>query len=103
MEHMITLTFNLEDDRIQDQMEKAAVAEVIKRFDQAVIKAATRQRGYYYNAGKSFEETVIDYLQANIDKFIQEHSGVIIEAAGKQLAEKLSRTKRARELLEQGG
>ena len=101
MEHLISFTYNVDDDRIQSQLEQAAVTELIKRFDQAVIKAATRQRGYYFNSSKSFEDTVIDYLQNGIDKFVQEHSDEIIEAAGKQLAEKLSRTKRAKELLEQ--
>ena len=99
MEHVIQLSFSLDDDRIQQQMEAAAVKDVIKRFDEAVLRAARMQRGRWSNY-ESFDEAAIDFLQKSIDQFVEDHRDVIIDAAGKALADRLCRTKRAREILE---
>jgi len=92
----------VDDDKISQQLQDMAVRDVVKRFDEAVLRAARKQSGWSrgYN---TFEDAVIDFLQHSIDDFVKDHADEIINAAGKCLAEKLCRTKRGRELLEQKG
>lgn len=99
MEHMIQLSFALDDDHIQQQMETAAVKDLIKRFDEAVLRAARKQRGWG-RGYDTFEDAVIDYMQRSIEDFVKDHADEIISAAGKALADRLCRTKKAREILE---
>ena len=99
MEHVIQLSFSVDDERIQKEMEAAAVRDVIKRFDEAVLRAARKQRGWG-RGYDSFEDAAIDFFQRSIDDFVKDHADAIIEAAGKSLADRLVRTKKARALLE---
>lgn len=102
MEHLIQFTYSVDDDRISQQLQDMAVRDVIKRFDEAVLRAARKQRGWS-RGYDTFDDAAIDFLQHSIDDFVREHADAIINAAGKCLAEKLCRTKRGKELLEQKG
>lgn len=100
MEHLITFSFNIDDEHIQQELEKAAVKEVTRRFDEGVLRAARRENGWI-RGYKTVEEGMMDYMEKSVDEFVKANGDKIVEIAGKMLADKLARTKRGRELLEQ--
>ena len=101
MEHIVQFTFSVDDAAIQQKLEAQAVAEVTKRFDQAVIKEACRARYGYCSRQQSFEDSVTWFLQSAIDQFVKDNADKIVNAAAVMLSERLARTKRAKEMLEE--
>lgn len=101
MEHLVQFSFSVDDDAIQQKLEEQAVSQLLKRFDETVVKQACRERYGYSSRQQNFEEAVTWFLQRRIDDFVKENTDKIVNAAAIMLSERLARTKRAKEALEQ--
>lgn len=94
MEHIVQFAIGIDDDaivkRVEERAEKMIIDELRKK-----VEGAFFAKSYYGNPtnepGAWSERLFMDFLA--------EHKAEILECAGKYLAEKLSKTKAGRELL----
>lgn len=95
MEHIIQFGVGIDDDAIKKRIEENAEKAIINEL-QTAIKNAIFDKNYYGKPADSISGWAGSYLDAFLDK----HKTEIIECAGKYLAEKLARTKAAKEIIE---
>lgn len=80
---------------IKQDYEEKVINEIVK-----YITTAIEKQGYGYGYGAKFDNGMLNLIQNQIGKFLDEHKDEIIQKAGNILAEKLRRTKRVKELVE---
>lgn len=87
------------------QVDEAKMEEVIQRdYEERVLKmiseylrTALSRKSRYYGDDK---DGMLVVVQEQIDIFIDNHKDDILEIAGRHLADKLARTKAAKQLIE---
>lgn len=90
------------------QVDEVKMEEVIKRdYEQKVfgviaehISTALASNSSYYGTYNREKSGMTNLINARIDKIIDENKAEILEIAGRHLADKLARTKAAKELIE---
>lgn len=80
---------------IKQDYEEKVINEIVK-----YITTAIEKQGYGYGYGAKFDNGMLNLIQNQIGKFLDEHKDEIIQKAGNILAEKLRRTKRVKEMME---
>ena len=108
MEHILQVAFQFDDEAVKKRLEDQCFEEVVDRLTKEYKKVAARD--YRFNGydrftpedkkiENQFEQAVrADVLEA-IESFCDKHKDEIIEAAAVKLADKLSRIKKAKEIL----
>ena len=95
MEHIIQFGIGIDDDAIKKRVEENAEKVIINEL-QMQIKKTIFDKDYF---GRP-TETLSTWAESHINGFLEKHKTEIIECAGKYLAERLARTKAAKEVLE---
>lgn len=94
MEHIIQFAIGIDDEaivkRIHDNAEKQITEEIRQKVEKVIFACD------YFGRPTSSLSNKSEMMFA---KFIEEHKTEIIECAGKYLAEKLAKTKAAREII----
>lgn len=97
MEHIIQFGIGIDDQRIVKSIEANAERIITADIKQKVYDNMFESRCY---GGHGDPNNGFSYwMKGRIEDFMREHKDLIIEMAGKFLAEKLSRTRAAKELL----
>lgn len=95
-EHLIPITISVDDETIEnkatDYASKLIAKEVLKATHKCDWTGEPRQNDY---------EPILKIVENKVETIINENKDLIIQGAIKALAEKLSRTKKCKELLEQ--
>jgi len=98
---IINIPLQLDEAIIEKQISKdyeKKVTDVIATRIEEIL--AENYRGYWAESQKSRAKNGLSLLvRASIDEFLNSNRDVIIEAASKELAEKLWRTKKAKEIV----
>lgn len=94
MEHILQFAVNIDDDAIvkyiYEKAEKTITDELKKKVENAM---------FYKNFYGEPTKTLSDWSASFLESFLENHKAEIIELAGKHLAEKLAKTKAAKEIL----
>ena len=102
---IINIPLQIDDATIQEQISKdyeKKVTDVIATRIEEIL--AENYRGYWSEPQKSRAKNGLALLvRANIGEFLNSNRDVIVEAASKELAEKLWRTKKAKEIVARMG
>lgn len=98
MEHIVQFGISIDDDRITKAIEEKAEKDIINHLRQRIDNALFESR--YYGGGGDPNEGLRTWAKEQFDMWLDENKDALIECAGKYLAEKLSRTKAAREMLQ---
>jgi len=86
------------EGKVSEDIQNRVVAELTKRIDDAI---ARRSSGYYYgDSGKQVIDGIIAMAKDEVSKVINQYEQQIIEIAGNELAARLARTKKGKEILE---
>ena len=101
MEHIVQFAINFDDQRITQAVEKNAEKAIIDDLKEKVNDKLFKSN--YYGGHGDPRNGFSGWMTARVEDFLEAHKREIIETAGHYLAEKLSRTKAARELLNVGG
>lgn len=101
MEHIVQFAINFDDQRITRMVEENAQRAIIADLEQKVNDRIFNA-GYYGGHGDP-KNGFSSWMDGRVEGFLSEHKDVIIETAGRFLAEKLSRTKAVKELLKMDG
>lgn len=80
---------------IKKDYEEKVINEIVK-----YITTTVEKQGFGYGYGAKFDNGMMNLIQYQIGKFLDEHKDEIIQKAGNILAEKLRRTKRVKEMME---
>lgn len=95
MEHILQFAVNIDDEtivkRIEENAEKTITAELKKKIEKAMFT-----NNFYGEPTNTLSEWTAAYLKV----FLDDHKAEIIECAGRYLAEKLSKTKAVKEMVE---
>lgn len=99
MEHIMQFAVSIDDNAIAKRVEETARVEIVGNLQQLVAsKLFTKEIKY---GGTSFtggyanpyQNKLTDFATDLVRDFLESHKDEIIQAAGKELAEKLARTK----------
>lgn len=97
MEHIVQIAFDFDDERVRQTIENTVKKEVIDGIQADITKTLLRNFGSW-NSNK--EGTLVDLVRERMDNFLKENKDVILEAAAKNLSERLAKSKKGKELLE---
>lgn len=97
MEHIVQFAISIDDDHIKKSIEESAEKQIIDNLKND-IKDAIFCKNYYGNRTPELK----DWVQVLIEKEIMKYKEEIIQSAVKELINSMSRTKRAKEVLNEG-
>ena len=101
MEHIVQIAFDFDDERVRQTIENTVKKEVIDGIQTDITNALIRNFGSWNRAwNRSKENALVDLMRERTDDFLKENKDVILEAAAKNLSERLARSKKGKELLE---
>lgn len=101
MEHIVQIAFDFDDERVRQTIENTVKKEVINGIQMDITKALLHNFGSWNGAwDRSKENALVDLMRERTDEFLKENKDVILEAAAKNLSERLARSKKGKELLE---
>lgn len=96
MEHIVQFAIGIDDEGIKKAVTENAEKTIIKELSEEV-KRILFKKDFSYKNGLSLGPT--QYMDEKIGAILDENREAIIEAAAEKLADKLSRTKKAKEML----
>lgn len=100
MQHIFNIAIDFEDERIQQMIYEKAEEEVIKKVVLDVENAIYEHSSWNKNDSTEYNRRgVTDLVKNYTDKFFTDNKDAIIAETAKTLADRLSRTKAAKELV----
>ena len=101
MEHIVQIAFDFDDERVRQTIENTVKKEVIDGIQTDITKALFHNFGSWNGSwNRSKESALVDLMRERADNFLKENKDVILEAAAKNLSERLAKSKKGKELLE---
>lgn len=99
MEHIIQFGINFDDKKITETVTAKAEQVILDDLKQKVSDTLFESR--YYGGHGDPKNGVSWWMRERVEDFLTANKDEIIKVAGRLIAEKLSRTKAARELLKE--
>lgn len=96
MEHIIQFGIGIDDEAIRQKVEAAAEQHILREIELDVRRAIYKQNPYRRD---DFTNAYTSYFDEKITGFLEAHKEEIIESASKQLADRLVRSKKVKEML----
>ena len=97
---IINVPLNIPDELWANALAKDYEDKIVKSLTEEVRKCiADHDHLSYYSRDKSAQRGMADWVGYKIDNVIKEYKSEFIEAAADKLAERLARTKAAKELI----
>lgn len=96
---IINVPLNIPDELWANALAKDYEDKVVKSLTEEVRKCIADHDHLSYYSNKSAQRGMADWVSDKIDNVIKEYKAEIIEAAADKLAERLARTKAAKELV----
>ena len=96
MDHIVQFAINFDDQRITEIVEQNAAKEIIAGIEQKVCDRMYNAN--FYGGKRSPQNGFSNWMDGKVEKFMEEHKQEIIEMAGRFLADRLARTKAAKEM-----
>ena len=98
MEHIVQFAISIDDDTIVKRVTENAEKNITNDLKQQVANRMF-ERSYYQKNADPERDPLSNFSKNIIDNFFNENKEIIIEKAAELLADKLSRTKKAKEIL----
>lgn len=100
MEHILNIAFDFDDNRVRSIIEKQACEQVICKLSMDIENALSAEAtGRYYNRGQ-VGDGIAAIAKSRVDRIIDDNKDIIIQEAASQLADRLMRTKAAKNAVE---
>ena len=96
MEHIVQFAVNIDDEQIKKTVERNVVTQVVAEIRKDCMKELT---GKINQSTYQYSQRIKEIVDSNIKEFLDNNKEIIIKEAVNQLAERLSRTKAAKEAL----
>ena len=98
MEHILQFGISIDDERIKNSIEQAALKQLTDKLVEDVSKVVFEWDAW----GRKPTNRATDWTKRRFDEFLEAHKDEILKEASRMLADKLARTKAAKALLEGG-
>lgn len=95
---IINIPLTIDDELWASALARDYEAKVIEKLTDEVRKVIMNHDSRYYMREKSFTEGLNEWVSYKIDDILKEYKDEIIDAAADKLAERLVRTKKAKEI-----
>lgn len=99
MEHIVQFAIGIDDDAIVKKVSENAEREIINDLKQKVANRIF-QHNYYTKNADPDRDPLTDFAKKIITSVIEDNKDVIIEKAAEHLADKLARSKKGKEILD---
>ena len=96
---IINIPLTIDDELWASALARDYESKVTEKLTNEVRKVLMDHDSRYYLRQKSVNEGLSEWVSYKIDDILKEYKDEIIDAAAEKLAERLSRTKRAKEVL----
>ena len=96
---IINIPLQVNEQKMEEVLQRDYEGKVLNMINDYVKKTLTDNAKKYY--GDRVSDGMRVLVEAQIDKFLEAHRDEIIENAAVVMAEKLARSKRGKELLEE--
>jgi hypothetical protein len=96
MEHIVQFAIGIDDNAIREKVEANAEKEIIKSIKQDV---ANKLFSSWYRNAKPEKDPLSEFSKGIVEKFLEQHQEELLEKAAVHLADKLARTKKGKEIL----
>ena len=96
---IINIPLTINDELWESALARDYESKVIENLTNEVRKVIKDHDSRYYLREKSVNEGLSEWVSNKLDDILKEYKDEIIDAAAEKLAERLSRTKRAKEVL----
>ena len=96
---IINIPLTINDELWESALARDYESKVIENLTNEVRKVIKDHDSRYYLREKSVNEGLSEWVGYKIDDILKEYKDDIIDAAAEKLAERLARTKKGRELL----
>lgn len=96
MEHIVQFAVNIDDEQIKKTVERNVVTQVVAEIRKDCTKELT---GKISPNTYQYSQRIKEIVDSNIKEFLDNNKEIIIKEAVNQLAERLSRTKAAKDAL----
>ena len=98
---IINIPLTIPEELLENTIAKDYESKITENLTAEVRKIITNyDDSYYYRNGKDFGRGLEHWISIKIEKYLSDWKDEIIEAAADKLAERLVRTKKAKELLD---
>lgn len=99
MEHVVQFGICIDDERIRAAIEKSAEEKIMKELTRQIMNHVFD--GGYYGQGAKPSDPLQQWCVKYFDDFLAQNREVILDRAAERLADRMSRTKAAKEMLAQ--
>lgn len=97
---IINIPLNIDDELWASSLARDYESKVTEKLTNEVRKCLADHDSYgLYSKNKDYRRGIEDWVGNKIDDILKEYKDEIIDAAAEKLAERLARTKRAKEVL----
>lgn len=96
---IINIPLQVNEQRMEEVLQRDYEGKVLNMINEYIQKTLANNAEKYY--GDKVSDGMRVLVEAQIDKFLKAHRDEIIENAAVVMAEKLARSKRGKELLEE--
>lgn len=96
MEHIVQFAIGIDDNAIKERVTANAEKEIIKSIKQDV---ANKLFSTWYRDADPKKDPLNEFSKGIIEKFLEQHQEEILNKAAAHLADKLARTKKGKEIL----
>jgi len=100
MEHIFNIAIDFDDERIRHGIEEAARKSIIDKIRRDVEGALYSHSYYDTDMSETHRIGITPYLSEQIGKFLEANRDAIIKSTSKELADKIARSKRGKEILD---
>lgn len=101
MQHIVNIAFDFDDETVRSRIEENVEARVVRIIADNIESAMFRRCGFGISYESNKKETYRELMKNQMNKFLEDHKAEILDIAGSDLAERLSRTKAAREIVKE--
>lgn len=96
---IINIPLNIDDELWASALARDYESKVTEKLTNEVRKVIMDHDSRYYLREKSVNEGLNEWVGYKIDDILKEYKDEIVDAAAEKLADRLARTKRAKEVL----
>lgn len=96
IEHIVQFGISIDDEQIKKTIERNAMQQVVATFRNDIIKEMIGKNNY---TKSDYSTKMWNAINEEIKTFLDENSEEIIEIASEKLADKLSKTKKVKDMI----
>lgn len=101
--HIINVAFDFDDEKVKRSLEKSAESEILKSIKDDIVSEISKKSDIFYGVSKEdkYRDGLRKMVKDSIDTMLEDYKDEIVYAASVRLAERLSKTKTAKEMLKE--